>query len=74
MFFNFKQAVSWNQLTMANESHYESDLVCILIDLNRCNFFKKNESRKNWASEQWLSRTKRASEPRFSCTKRVTGL
>ena len=38
-FFDFKQAVSWNRLTMANESDYESDPVRILIDSNRCIFF-----------------------------------
>ena len=56
-FFGFKQAVSCNRLTMANESDYESDPVRKIFDLNRCIFFKK-KSRKNWATRPLFSRTK----------------
>ena len=44
--FELKQAKSWNQFTMANQSDYESDSVRSLIDSNGSFFFKKMESHK----------------------------
>ena len=43
MLFGFKQAVTCNRLTIANESDYESDLVRKFFDLYRCNFFWKKK-------------------------------
>ena len=56
---------------MANERDYESDRVRTIIDLNGCSFKKKKKKklgRTKCASGPWWSRTKRATGQRFSGT------
>ena len=43
--FDFKQVVTCNRLTMANESDYESDPVRKFFDLNRCKCVLKKKNR-----------------------------
>ena len=49
--FDFKQVVTCNRLTMANESDYESDPVHKIHDLNRWKcVLKKKRITPNWAT------------------------
>ena len=64
-----KQAVTCNRLTMANESDYESDAVRKFFDLNRWNFYKKNnKSHKTGRLDHGSVAQFCATEPWSSCS------
>ena len=45
-FIDFKQVVTCNRLTMANERDYRANPVRKFFDLNQCNFLSKKKSHK----------------------------